>query len=148
MIVIEDEPKKTRSRTRSAQQKSFFKSIPDKPKRTYKRKTTPAKVNNEKIVINVSPDSTTIQRKLNKPSNPAKRPRLFEPFDFKGSEDETTNLPDPPQNIAEEFNSLVTGPSCFKGQFKSNAKDLNQKLASKHKIDRSNQTTYISDDSD
>lgn len=150
VIVIEDEPKRTRSRTaaRSSEQKSFFNSIPEKPKRNNKRKTTTAKTKDKKIVINVSPDSTTIQRKSNKASNPAKRARLSEPFEFKGSEDETTNLPDPPQYTAEEFNSLFTGPSCFKGQFKPNVKDLHQQLVSKDKMDRSNQITYISDDSD
>lgn len=147
VIVIEDEPKRTRSRTaaRSAEKKSFFQSIPDKPKRSYKRKTTATKTNDENIVINVSPDSTTIQRKSKIASNPAKRTRLLDKFD---SEDETTNLPDPPQNTAEEFNSLFTGPCCFKGQVKSNVKDLHQKLVSNVKEDQSNQTTYVWEDSD
>ncbi|XP_055306122.1 uncharacterized protein LOC129570505 [Sitodiplosis mosellana] len=126
------------------------KQTPEKPKRNYKRKSTPVKVNDEmepksdaNVGLDISPDSTTI---------PAKRMR-FQSIEIKDSDDESTNIPEPPQNTEEQFNSLFGGPSCFKGQVQPNANALHKNLLSKVKIkkERSNSSdhiTYILSDSD
>ena len=169
VIVVEEyTPKKPRTRsieTRSMVKKNLNKigfekpeekekQMPDKPTRSYKRKSSPVKTNGVQLGDDasdgdISPDSTSILR--NQTTITAKRPRIQQTIEINDSDsdDELFAEDEPKQNAEVQFDSLFGGPLCFKGQVKPNANDLHKELLNHIKKEPSDHSTYTVDsDSD